>query len=160
PEFSRGALEALRQPIETGRVVVARANSHVSYPARFQLIAAMNPCRCGYLDDPQQACGKAPKCAAEYQNRISGPLFDRIDLHVDVPAVDPLDLSTPPAAEGSAAVAARVTAARKSQESRYAGASVACNAEADGEMLERVAAPDAGGRALLTDAAEKMKLSA
>src|SRR3954453_9495041 len=85
PEFQRGALEALRQPLETGRAVVARANAHVTYPARVQLIAAMNPCRCGYLDDPGQACGRAPKCAIEYQSKISGPLFDRIDLHVDVP---------------------------------------------------------------------------
>jgi magnesium chelatase family protein len=165
PEFSRQALEALRQPLETGRVVIARANSHVSYPARFQLVAAMNPCRCGHLDDAQLACGKAPKCAVDYQNKISGPLFDRIDLHVDVPAVDPLDLSMPPPKEDSATVAARVKAAREIQTARYAPAAendrvIACNAEADGEVLENVAAPDADGRALLTQAAEKMRLSA
>jgi magnesium chelatase family protein len=166
PEFSRQALEALRQPLETGRVVIARANTHVSYPARFQLVAAMNPCRCGYLDDPQLACSKAPKCAADYQNRISGPLFDRIDLHVDVPAVDPLDLSAPPPKEDSATVAARVARARAVQAQRYertdgdGGRVVTCNAEADGEILEAVAAPDAEGRALLTQAAEKMRLSA
>jgi magnesium chelatase family protein len=161
PEFSRQSLEALRQPMETGRVMVARANSHVSYPARFQLVAAMNPCRCGHLDDPQLACGKAPKCAAEYQGKISGPMFDRIDLHVDVPAVDPLDLSAPPTAERSDAVARRVAAARARQSERFgAHGGPTCNAEADGETLEAVAAPDAEGRALLTQAAEKMKLSA
>ena len=160
PEFSRAALESLRQPLETGRVVIARANSHISYPARFQLIAAMNPCRCGYLDDAQLACGKAPKCAVEYQNRISGPMFDRIDLHVDVPAVDPLDLSAPPPKEDSATVAARVSVARVIQSDRYGSAGPICNAEADGEILESVAAPDSDGRALLTQAAEKMRLSA
>ena len=160
PEFSRQALESLRQPLETGRVVIARANSHMSYPARFQLIAAMNPCRCGYLDDAQLACGKAPKCAADYQNRISGPMFDRIDLHVDVPAVDPLDLSAPPPKEDSATVAARVARARAIQTARYSDSAIICNAEADGETLESVAAPDQDGRALLTLAAEKMRLLA
>jgi magnesium chelatase family protein len=160
PEFSRQSLEALRQPLETGRVMIARANSHVSYPARFQLIAAMNPCRCGHLDDAQLACGKAPRCAADYQNKISGPMFDRIDLHVDVPAVDPLDLSAPSTAERSAAVATRVARARDIQRARYGDHGPASNAEADGELLEAVAAPDPEGRALLTQAAEKMKLSA
>jgi len=160
PEFSRQSLEALRQPLETGRVMIARANSHVSYPARFQLVAAMNPCRCGHLDDPQLACGKAPKCAVEYQGRISGPMFDRIDLHVDVPAVDPLDLAAPSAAERSAIVAERVARARALQHDRFGAAGPPCNADADGETLEAVAAPDAEGRALLTQAAEKMKLSA
>ena len=161
PEFSRQSLEALRQPLETGRVMVARANAHVSYPARFQLVAAMNPCRCGHLDDPQLACGKAPKCAADYQGRISGPMFDRIDLHVDVPAVDPLDLAAPAASERSEAVAVRVAQAREIQRLRFNGADgPACNAEADGETLEKVAGPDADGRALLTQAAEKMRLSA
>ena len=160
PEFSRQSLEALRQPIETGRVTVARANSHVSFPARFQLVAAMNPCRCGYLDDPQLACGKAPKCAVDYQSRISGPLFDRIDLHVDVAAVDPLDMSLPPPREDSATVAARVAVAHEIQKDRDGQSGPACNAEADGELLEKVAAPDTDGRALLTAAAEKMRLSA
>ncbi len=160
PEFSRQALESLRQPLETGRVIIARANNHVSYPARFQLVAAMNPCRCGYLEDPQLACGKAPKCAVDYQNRISGPLFDRIDLHVDVPAVDPLDLAAPPPKEDSATVAARVARARQIQTARYSDTPIACNAEADGEALEAAATPDQDGRALLTLAAEKMRLSA
>jgi magnesium chelatase family protein len=160
PEFNRGALEALRQPLETGRASVARANAHVTYPSRFQLVAAMNPCKCGYLSDPALACNKAPKCGADYQARISGPMFDRIDLHVEVPAVNPADLSLPPPAEGSAEVAARVAAARAIQAERYAGLPVRTNAEADGELLERVASPDAAGRALLTEAAERMRLSA
>ncbi len=108
PEFQRATLEALRQPLEAGRINVARVNAHVTYPARVQLVAAMNPCRCGHLDDPALACGRAPKCAQDYQSRISGPLFDRIDLHIDVPAVKASDLALPPPAEGSAEVAARV----------------------------------------------------
>ncbi len=112
PEFQRATLEALRQPMESGRVNVARVNAHVTYPARVQLVAAMNPCRCGHLDDPALTCGKAPRCAQDYQSRISGPLFDRIDLHIDVPAVKAADLSLPPPAEGSAEVAARVKRAR------------------------------------------------
>ena len=160
PEFQRGALEALRQPLESGRCSVARVNAHVTYPARVQLVAAMNPCRCGYLGDPALACNKAPRCGAEYQSKISGPLFDRIDLHVEVPAVNPADLSLPPPAEGSAQVAARVAAARALQTERYEGQRLRCNAEADGEVLEQAAAPDAGGRALLTEAAERMRLSA
>ncbi len=164
PEFDRRTLEALRQPLEGGRAVVARANHHVTYPSRFQLIAAMNPCRCGYLDDPGRACSKAPRCAQDYQARISGPLFDRIDLHVDVSEVSPADLTLPPPAEGSAEIAARVAAARERQRARYAGfdegARPRSNAEADGKLLERVAAPDAEGRKLLTAAAERMRLSA
>ena len=101
PEFARATLESLRQPLESGRAVVARVNAHVTYPARFQLVAAMNPCRCGHLDDASLACGRAPKCAQDYQAKISGPLFDRIDLHVDVPAVSPADLALPPPREGS-----------------------------------------------------------
>jgi magnesium chelatase family protein len=160
PEFQRPTLEALRQPMETGRVSIARANAHVTYPARVQLVAAMNPCRCGHLDDASLACGKAPKCALDYQSRISGPLFDRIDLHVDVPAVSAVDLSLPPPAEGSADVAARVAAARAVQSQRYAEAGIRTNAEADGELLEQVASPEPEGRKLLTQAVEKFKLSA
>jgi magnesium chelatase family protein len=164
PEFQRGALEALRQPLETGRAVVARAAAHVTYPARVQLVAAMNPCRCGYLDDPGQACGRAPKCAAEYQSKISGPLFDRIDLHVDVPPVRASDLSLPPPAEDSAIVAKRVAAARERQIARFAKLPAQdrprSNAELDGRALEELAAPEPAGRKLLDDAAERMKLSA
>ncbi|NQV43565.1 MAG: YifB family Mg chelatase-like AAA ATPase [Rhodospirillales bacterium] len=164
PEFQRGALEALRQPLETGTVSVSRVNAHVSYPARFQLVAAMNPCRCGYLDDPAQACSRAPKCARDYQAKISGPLYDRIDLHVDVAAVSPMDLTLPPPAESSVDVAMRVRVARDIQRARYAdidGASgIRTNAEVDGKLLEKVATPDAGGQELLASALERMRLSA
>ncbi len=162
PEFARTVLDSLRQPLETGEAVVARANAHVRYPARVQLVAAMNPCRCGYLDDPDQACSRAPKCAVDYQAKISGPLLDRIDLTIEVPAVSAADLSLPPAGEGSAEVAGRVAAARAHQSARFAGEGVdlRTNAEAEGQLLERIAAPDEAGRALLTQAAEKMKLTA
>jgi magnesium chelatase family protein len=160
PEFQRQVLESLRQPLETGETLVARANAHVRYPARFQLIAAMNPCRCGYLSDPERACARAPKCAGEYQGRISGPLLDRIDLHVEVSAVSARDLSAQPSGEDSATVAARVAAARDIQSERYKGKGVRTNTEADGELLEQVAAPEASGRALLEQAADTMKLSA
>ncbi len=160
PEFSRQTLESLRQPLESGRAVVARANHHVAYPARFQLIAAMNPCRCGHLDDPGLACSRAPRCATDYQARLSGPLLDRIDLFVDVPTVSAADLTLPPPAEGSAEVAARVARARAIQADRYADTGVFTNAEADGKLLDSVAAPDPGGRDLLEQAAEKLKLSA
>ncbi len=164
PEFPRAALEALRQPLETGRAIVARAQAHVAYPARVQLVAAMNPCRCGHLDDPVQACGRAPKCASEYQSRISGPLFDRIDLHVDVPPVHARDLSLPPPAEGTAEVADRVAAARERQHERFmslpAEGRPRSNAELDGQALEALAAPEPAGRRLLDEAAERMRLSA
>ncbi len=166
PEFQRQTLEALRQPLETGRAVVARANHHVTYPARVQLIAAMNPCRCGHIGDPALACGRAPKCAMDYQSKISGPLFDRIDLHVDVPAVSPTDLSLPPPGEDSAAVAARIARARNVQTERYARLAngnakpIRTNAEADGELLEHVAAMDNDARNLLMQASEQLKLSA
>ncbi|MGQ0663424.1 MAG: YifB family Mg chelatase-like AAA ATPase [Pseudomonadota bacterium] len=164
PEFARPTLESLRQPLESGRATVARVNAHVTYPARVQLVAAMNPCRCGWLDDPAQACGRAPKCAIEYQAKISGPLFDRIDLHVEVPAVSPADLTLPPAAESSADIAARVAAARQRQTRRFAalpaGGRPRTNAELDGERLEELAAPEPAGRKLLSEAAERLHLSA
>ncbi|MEM7445011.1 MAG: YifB family Mg chelatase-like AAA ATPase [Pseudomonadota bacterium] len=164
PEFNRQTLEALRQPLESGKAVVARANLHATYPARFQLVAAMNPCRCGYLDDPDLACTRAPRCAQDYQSKISGPLFDRIDLHVDVPAVSPADLSLPPPKETSADIAARVAVARDIQMDRAATSTEpdtpTTNAELDGTLLEKLAAPDEAGRTLLTQAAERMKLSA
>ena len=167
PEFQRVALDSLRQPLEAGVVQVARANAHVTYPARVQLVAAMNPCRCGHLGDPALACARAPRCAADYQAKVSGPLLDRIDLHVEVPAVAAADLALPPPAEGSAEVARRVAAARELQNSRYAGRpstgsgqAVRTNAEADGELLDDVATPDEPGRRLLAQAAEAMRLSA
>ena len=176
PEFNRPTLEALRQPIETGRAVIARANHHITYPARFQLVAAMNPCRCGHLDDPALACARAPRCAAEYQSRISGPLFDRIDLHIQVPAVRAVDLALPPAREGSNEVAQRVAGARAAQRDRSGewesgsapgvreaapkGNGPLVNAELDGERLEAVATPDTAGQSLLSEAAERLRLTA
>ena len=164
PEFSRAALEALRQPLETGRVSIARANSHVTYPARVQLIAAMNPCRCGYLAEPARACGRAPRCAQDYTSRLSGPLLDRIDMHIDVPAVSPADLDLPPPAETSAEIARRVAAARARQSARYAvlppDRRIRTNAEADGALLDEIATPDPAGRDLLQRAAERLRLSA
>jgi len=160
PEFQRQALDSLRQPLETGEISVARAALHVTYPARVQLIAAMNPCRCGHLSDPALACARAPRCAADYQAKLSGPLIDRIDLHVEVEPVSAADLTLPPPAEGSAEVAVRVAAARALQTRRYEGTGVRTNAEADGKLLETVAMPDSAGRALLAQAAEAMRLSA
>jgi magnesium chelatase family protein len=160
PEFQRGVLDSLRQPLETGEVSVARANAHVTFPARVQLVAAMNPCRCGHLGDPALACSRAPRCAADYQAKLSGPLLDRIDLHVEVQAVSAADLVLPPPAEGSAEVAARVSAARAVQTARYTGHKARTNAEIDGELLESVATPDDAGRKLLAQAAETMRLSA
>ncbi|MCF8709187.1 YifB family Mg chelatase-like AAA ATPase [Rhizorhapis sp. SPR117] len=160
PEFQRGVLDSLRQPLETGEVSVARANAHVTFPARVQLIAAMNPCRCGHLGDAALACSRAPRCAADYQAKVSGPLLDRIDLHVEVNAVTAADLVLPPPAEGSAEVAGRVAKARARQTARYNGHGPRTNAEVDGDLLEEVAGPDDPGRHLLAQAAEAMRLSA
>ncbi len=159
-EFQRAVLDSLRQPLETGRVSVARANSHVTFPARVQLIAAMNPCRCGHLGDAALACSRAPRCAADYQNKVSGPLLDRIDCHVEVEAVTAADLVLPPPAEGTAEVGARVAAARTLQTQRYADIAARTNSEIDGEALEAFATPDETGRRLLAQAADAMKLSA
>jgi len=160
PEFARTVLDSLRQPIESGAAVIARANAHVRYPARFQLVAAMNPCRCGFLSDPAQSCGRAPKCAADYQAKLSGPLLDRIDIHVEVASVSAADLSLPPPAEGSSEVATRVAKARDVQRARYADCGLRTNAEAEGELLDGVAKPDAAGQKLLTEAVERMRLTA
>jgi len=162
PEFARAALEALRQPLESGKAVVSRANAHVTYPSRVQLIAAMNPCRCGYLSDPSRSCSRAPKCALDYQSKISGPLFDRIDLHVELPEISADDLTAPARGEQSAVVAARVQKAREIQEKRYVGLAVpiCLNAQADGELLDEIATPDDAGQELLKKAAASFKLSA
>ncbi|QJQ33809.1 YifB family Mg chelatase-like AAA ATPase [Sphingomonas lacunae] len=160
PEFQRPVLDSLRQPLETGVVSVARANAHVTFPARVQLVAAMNPCRCGHLGDAALACSRAPRCAADYQARVSGPLLDRIDLSVEVEAVSAADLVNPAPSEGSDAVAARVAAARARQTARYAGGKARTNAEADGPELEDHATPDEPGKALLAQAAAAMRLSA
>src|SRR5207249_7770589 len=148
PEFQAHALDSLRQPLETGEVAIARANHRVTYPARFMLIAAMNPCRCGHAYEPGYSCkrGRIDRCAGDYQARISGPLMDRIDLRIEVPAVTAADLILPPPTEGSAEVAARVAAARDIQLARYAAAGmpqVRTNAEAPASLLEQIAQPDA-----------------
>ena len=161
PEFTRTVLETLRQPIETGEVVVARANAHVRYPCRFMLVAAANPCKCGYLADPARACARVPQCGEDYMGRISGPLMDRFDLRVEVPPVAFTDLDLPDASESSAVVAARVAAARDIQTARFAGHERArVNADAEGHLLEEIATPDPEGRALLIKVAERFGLSA
>jgi magnesium chelatase family protein len=165
PEFQPQVLDSLRQPLEGGEVSIARANHRITYPARFMLIAAMNPCRCGRANDPGFNCKRGPntRCAADYQGRLSGPLLDRIDLHIDVPAVTAADLILPPPSEGSREVAARVAAAREIQARRYASLDlpqVRTNAQASGALLEEIARPDAAGLALLRDAADAMRLSA
>ena len=163
PEFQRAVLEALRQPLEAGEVTVSRARTRATYPARLQLVAAMNPCRCGHLDDPKLACAKAPRCAADYQSRVSGPLLDRIDLAVDVPAVLPADLALAPPAEGTAEVAARVAAARARAAERLARAGaphLSTNAEIEGDLLDETCARDGDAEALLQNAAQRLKLSA
>jgi len=161
PEFPRPVLETLRQPIETGEVVVARANAHVRYPCRFLMVAAANPCRCGYLSDPARACPKSPGCGEDYLGRLSGPLLDRIDLRVEVPPVAFTDLDLPANGDGSAIVASRVAAARAIQDRRFrAHPLVRVNAEAEGALLEEIAAPDAEGRELLLKVAERFGLSA
>lgn len=161
PEFPRTVLETLRQPVETGKVMVARANAHVSYPCRFMLVAAANPCKCGYLTDPGRACNRAPLCGDDYLGRISGPLMDRFDLRVDVPPVAFTDLDLPPADEGSAEVGARVFAARKFQELRFTDSpNVRSNADMQGALLDAHAGPDSDGKDLLLKAAERFGLSA
>lgn len=161
PEFPRTVLETLRQPIETGEVVVARANAHIRYPCRFMLVAAANPCKCGYLPDPARACAKAPLCGDDYLGRISGPLMDRIDLRVEVPPVAYTDLDLPDGGERSDAVASRVTAARARQTARFADhPGLRVNADAEGRLLEDIASPDAEGRDLLAKVAERFGLSA
>ncbi|MBD3680148.1 MAG: YifB family Mg chelatase-like AAA ATPase [Rhodobacteraceae bacterium] len=161
PEFPRTVLETLRQPIETGEVVVARANAHVKYPCRFLLVAAANPCKCGYLSDPARACARVPLCGADYLGRISGPLMDRFDLRIEVPPVAFTDLDLPESGEPSSDVAARVAEARARQAERFAdvpGARV--NADAEGALLEQIATPDAEGKDLLIRVAERFGLSA
>ena len=162
PEFARPALEALRQPLESGKTIVARANAHVTYPSRVQLIAAMNPCRCGYVADPSRACSRAPRCAQDYQSKISGPLFDRIDMHVEVEEVSAEALSLPTSGDPSSIVSERVHKVRLLQEIRYQGLGVPLrlNAHADGELLDQIATPDEAGQALLKKAATSFKLSA
>jgi magnesium chelatase family protein len=163
PEFGAQALDSLRQPIETAEVVVARANHHIRYPARFQLIAASNPCKCGYGGAGKGHCGRAPRCQRDYQGRISGPFLDRIDLQVDVPPVTAADLALPPPAEGTREVAARVAAARALQQERARALELpgdGLHARLEGEALDKACAMDEAARALITRAAETSGLTA
>jgi magnesium chelatase family protein len=164
PEFQPHVLDGLRQPIESGEAVIARANQRVSFPARFQLVAAMNPCRCGKATEPGFACPRMPnpRCMADYQAKISGPLIDRMDMVIEVPAVSAADLILPSPAEGSNEIGLRVAAARRVQAQRYEsrGLPVRLNAHAPPAVLDEVAAPDAAGLALLRDAAEALRLTA
>ena len=161
PEFTPQVLDSLRQPLETGETVIARANHRITYPSRIQLVAAMNPCRCG--GGPGHACKRGPRCAADYQSRISGPLLDRIDLQIEMPAVSAADLVLPHPTEGSAEVAVRVLAARGRQKQRYQAYGARAprsNSEASGQILEEVAMPDEAGVQLMRRAAEALSLSA
>ena len=163
PEFQPQALDSLRQPLESGDAVIARANHHVRYPARFQLVGAMNPCRCGHAGEPGYTCRRGTRCAAEYQARISGPFLDRIDMHIEVPAVTAADLILPPPSEGSAEVAKRVAAARAVQHARYQALGLdgaPTNAACPAAVIEDVARPDEPGLQLLRTAAAAMRLSA
>jgi len=155
PEFPKPALEALRQPMESGRTTVARAMAHITYPARFQMVAAMNPCRCGYLGDANRECGRAPRCGEDYQGRISGPVLDRIDLALEVRAASAAELARAPAGEPSSTVAARVAQARARQRARYGEDGPACNAEADIALIDLE--PDA--QALAEQAMDRLRLS-
>ena len=157
PEFTPQVLDSLRQPLEVGEINVARVNAHVSYPARFQLIAAMNPCRCGSAGADGIACKRGPRCAADYQGRVSGPFMDRIDIQIDVPAVTPADLALPPSKDGTKEVAARVLAARQLAETRNGGCT---NADLSSAQLDHVAQADREGQALLQKAAETLGLTA
>ncbi len=163
PEFSPQTLDALRQPLESGECMIARANHRVTYPARIQLVAAMNPCRCGMAGEPGFRCARGERCRADYQARISGPLLDRIDLRIEVPAVSTRDLIRSDRAEKSAFVAERVARAREIQRQRFERLGVAgatTNAHCPPALIETIAAPDAAGMALLGDAADKLGFSA
>ena len=164
PEFSPSVLDSLRQPLESGETVIARANARVSYPSRFQLIAAMNPCKCGMAGTPGHICKRGNACATDYQARISGPFLDRIDIRIDVPAVSAADMiGAPGAAEPSSAVAERVARARDRQRQRYEAAGVPeilTNAAAGATLIEKLVEPDRESQALLLQAAERFNLSA
>ncbi|MEX3011170.1 YifB family Mg chelatase-like AAA ATPase [Hoeflea sp. TYP-13] len=163
PEFTPQVLDSLRQPLESGECIIARANHHVSYPARIQLIAAMNPCRCGMAGEPGHVCARGQRCQADYQARISGPLLDRIDLRISVPAVTAVDLIKPGNSESSADVAQRVAMARERQKERFrelGQPGITSNALCPTSLIEEIAAPDTPGTELLQNAAEQMKFSA
>jgi len=164
PEFAPGVLDSLRQPLESGETVIARANARIAYPSRVQLIAAMNPCKCGLAGTPGHTCRRGAACADDYQARVSGPFLDRIDIRIDVPAVTAADMIAPAAAsESSAAVAARVAAARDRQRQRFldhGAMGLHTNAAAGPSLIEDLVNPDKESQALLLQAAERFNLSA
>ena len=163
PEFDRSTLEALRQPLENGYVNIARVNTHAVYPAKFQLIAAMNPCRCGNLGVEGMSCPRAPKCAVEYQSKISGPLLDRIDIHIEVPAVSPWKMNEGRSGETSETIRKRVIAARQIQKNRFLELGIkdlSTNAELKGQILEDVTPLANDAQNLLITFADKNHLSA
>lgn len=160
PEYRKSALEVLRQPLEDGRVSISRTNQSVVYPADCMLVAAMNPCPCGYLGDPTHPCTCRPEQRERYRAKLSGPLLDRIDIHVEVPAVPYEALRATGEGEPSAAIRARVAAARRLQQERYAGTPARCNAALSGSLLERYCTPDAGGHSLMENAVRRLGLSA
>lgn len=159
PEFSRSTLESLRQPMETGVVSVARANVHTTYPARFQLIAAMNPCKCGYLGVPGHECSRAPKCGEEYRSKISGPMLDRFDLQIEVPLVPPWELANQTAGESSEVMRKRVKRALDFAVDRFSELKITNNSQAEGQTLEQIAPMTEKAKDLLVQAAERMMLS-
>ena len=155
PEFPRHALESLRQPLESGRTTVSRATAHITYPARFQLVAAMNPCRCGYLGDVERQCNRVPRCGEDYRDRLSGPMLDRIDLTIEVQPATAAELAHAPPGESTATVAARVARARTAARSRHGPEGAANNAEADPATIDL--APEA--MRLVEDAMNRLRLS-
>ena len=157
PEFQRNVLETLRQPMESGTITVSRANAHINYPARFQLVAAMNPCPCGYLGHPQKACTCTPAMVQKYQARLSGPFLDRIDLTLNVPAVNVTELTTAPQGESTQTIATRVLNARQFQQKR---GQTTTNTELEGKTLTAMAQATPEAMTLLNNAAEKLHLSA
>lgn len=163
PEFNRTTLEALRQPLENGSITISRVNAHTIYPAQFQLVAAMNPCRCGHLGNHELECSRAPQCAEDYQAKISGPLMDRIDIHIEVPAVSPWDLADVKQGESSAQVLERVLKAREIQANRfkaYGAPHLRTNSELRGELLEKIAELQPDAQELLVAFSERNHLSA
>lgn len=159
PEFPSIVIDSLRQPIEEGRINISRANSHITYPANFQLIAAMNPCKCGYLGDAARGCNRAPRCGLDYQKRISGPFMDRIDIYLEVATTAIDEILNSKATETSAIVATRVQNARNIQAARYKNYGIKNNSELNGEMIKEFANPTSEAKLLLNEAAEKMRLS-
>lgn len=159
PEFPRVVIDSLRQPIEEGKINISRANFHVTYPAKFQLIAAMNPCRCGFLGNAPRECSRAPQCGADYQNKISGPFMDRIDIFLEIKTSSVSEIINSKEAESSAQILTRIEKARALQLNRYKSFGIKNNSELSGNVIKEFAEPDSEALILLNKAAEKMQLS-